>query len=149
MVEWCSKVTGGGGVVAYTPRTGETHTCQTSPVSGGGRSLTSCMHTHDSPPVPPPPISTHPSPPTHRCTSTPPTLWLVLPVQLKLFLQRKYLQKCKCRNANTVVQAQQHIHTYIHTYRQTDRQVHSISMSALTVSTCLAFCVSCTHTHTQ
>ena len=141
MVELCSKVTGGGGqcaVVAYTPRTEETRTCQTSPVSGGDRRLISCMHTHASPPVPSPPIYTHPSPPTHCCTSTPPTLWFVLLVQLKLLLSR---------NANSGLSA-----ASLHTYRQTGKDRKKRGAQCLHVSShrLLMLGLLCLlHTHTQ
>ena len=139
---------GGGqcGAVAYTPRTGETRTCQTSPVSGGDRSLISCMHTHASPPVPYPPIYTHPSPPTHHCTSTPPTLWFVLFVQLKLLLQRTYLQKCKQQWSKCSIT---YLRTYIHTDRQTERGAQCLHVSSHRLLVLGLLCLLHTHTHNE
>ena len=143
---------GGGqcGIVAYTPRTEETRTCQTSPVSGGDRSLISCMHTHASPPVPSPLIYTHPSPPTHCCTSTPPTLWFVLFVQLKLLLKRTYLQKCKQQwSKHSITYLRTYIHTDRHTDRQTDRERCTVSPCQLSPSPRAWPSVSPAHTHTH
>ena len=148
MAEWCSKVTGGGGqcgAVAYTPRTEETRTCQTSPVSGGDRSLTSCMHTHASPPVPYPPVYTHPS---HPLTAVRPLLPLF--GLCCLCSSSSFSRERTCRNANNngpSAASHTYVHTYIHTDRQTERC--TVSPCQLSPSPRAWPSVSPAHTHTM
>ena len=107
------------------------------------------MHPLLSPPHPSTPTPPHPS------TPTPPT-------HSPLYVHSSHSLACAVCAAQALspenvpaemqtimVQVQHHIPTYIQTDRQREREVHSVSMSALTVSSCLAFCVSCTHTHNE
>ena len=137
---------GGGqcGVVAYTPRTGETRTCQTSPVSGGDRSLISCMHTHASPPVPSPPVYTHP------LTAVRPLLPLF--GLCCLCSSSSFSRERTCRNANNSglsTASHTYVHTYIQTDRQTERGAQCLHVSSHRLLVLGLLCLLHTHTNTQ
>ena len=106
------------------------------------------MHAHTCIPSSPLPTRLHPPLPTHSPLYVHYSHSLACAVCVAQALSP---ENVPAEMQTIMVQVQHHIHTYIQTDRQTDRQreVHSVSMSALTVSSCLAFCVSCTRTHNE
>ena len=105
------------------------------------------MHAHTCIPSCPLSARLHPPlPPTHCCTSTPPTLWFVLFVQLKLLLKRTYLQKCKQQWSKHSIT---YLRTYIQTDRQTDRERCTVSPCQLSLSPRAWPSVSPAHTQTH